>query len=45
MIVLKPIHELIEHSRITGCYDDLSSVPIIADKRYPWPEDPALENR
>ena len=45
MIVLKPIHELIEHSRITGCYDDLSSVRIIADKHYPWPEAPVLENR
>jgi hypothetical protein len=45
VIVLKPIHELIEHSRITGCYDDLSSVRIIADKHYPWPEAPVLENR
>jgi len=45
VIVLKPIHELVEHSRITGCYDDLSSVRIIEDKQHPWAGDPTLENR
>ena len=45
VIVLKPIQELVEHGRITGCYDDLSSVRIIPDKHHPWAGDPTLENR
>lgn len=45
VIVLKPIHELAEHVRIAGCYDDLSSVRIISDKHHPWAGDPTLENR
>jgi hypothetical protein len=45
VIVLKPIPELMQHSRIAGCYDDLSCVRIIPDKRHPWDGDPELENR
>jgi hypothetical protein len=45
VIVLKPIEELAAHARITGCYDDLSSVHIIPDKLHPWAGDLSLENR
>lgn len=45
ILVLQPIQELTQHSRIAGCFDDLSCVHAIPDKRHPWPGDPALENR
>jgi hypothetical protein len=45
VIVLKPISELVQHGRITGCHDDLSQVSIVPDKRHPWAGDPGLENR
>lgn len=45
IVVLQPIWELAGNKLITGCFDDLSCVSGIRDRRYPWAEDPDLENR
>jgi hypothetical protein len=45
IVVLESLNELRELTRIAGCFDDLSECDFIADRRFPWPSAPELENR
>lgn len=43
-IVLKSLAEVAENDTISGCSDDLSHCPFIADKHHPWPHAQELRN-